>query len=211
MAANALNTVTTKRRHQSDGLQCQVQSEGNCLKFDRYHRLTVRGHVEAVIVHWPMVIRVTLDPYSNIERRVLFMQGEAILGYHSACDWLPGTPGPDRSSGHTPPEVGGPANRPPIGVRGARSSPPGYCSQAPIRHCPEPAVHPAARSAEATIYTGSIIFSINQFSTSWGPTDKKSLKHTDKISFLHAKHSLKKPPHAFGSHKDRKSATVPQY
>ncbi len=43
----------------------------------------------------------------------------------------------------------------------------------------------------------------------WDPTDKKS-SHTDKICFLHAKHSLRKPPHAFGSHKVIKSAIVQQ-
>ena len=33
--------------------------------------------------------------------------------------------------------------------------------------------------------------------------------HTAKTCFLHAKHSLRKPPHAFGSHKIIKSAIVP--
>ena len=48
---------------------------------------------------------------------------------------------------------------------------------------------------------------------SWGSTDKSSVQwiHTDKISFLYAKQSLRKPPHALGSHKDKKSATVQQY
>ncbi len=43
---------------------------------------------------------------------------------------------------------------------------------------------------------------------SWGATETQQTKSSDhriytvKICFLHAKHSPRKPPHAFGSHKD---------
>ena len=115
-----------------------------------------------------MAIRVTLDPYgtSNIERRVMFIKGGAVLGNHSACDWVPGTPGPDRS-----PESPfclrlASCRSEPGGSQGASSSPPGHCAKVQQFNCPEPAVRPAARSAEATIHTGSINFwlcqSINQ-------------------------------------------------
>ena len=51
---------------------------------------------------------------------------------------------------------------------------------------------------------------------SWGATGTQRTRssvqwiHTDKIWFLHAKHSLRKPPHASGSHKIIKSAIVQQ-
>ena len=60
--------------------------------------------------------------------------------------------------------------------------------------------------------------SINQsiYVMSWGATGTQQTRssvqwiHTDKICFLHAEHSLRKPPHAFGSHKVIKSAIVQQ-
>ncbi len=63
-----------------------------------------------------------------------------------------------------------------------------------------------------------IAVSINSsiYLMSWGATGTQQTRssvqwiHTDKICFLHAKHSLRKPPHAFGSHKVIKSAIVQQ-
>ncbi len=51
---------------------------------------------------------------------------------------------------------------------------------------------------------------------SWGATGIQQTRssvhwiHTDKICFLHAEHSLRKPPHVFGSHNVIKSAIVQQ-
>ena len=66
--------------------------------------------------------------------------------------------------------------------------------------------------------SSSLNQSINQsiYLMSWGATGTPQTRssvhwiHTDNICFLHAKHCLRKPPHAFGSHKFIKSAIVQQ-
>jgi len=70
-----------------------------------------------------------------------------------------------------------------------------------------------AETEQASIINQSInIF--NVLGGNWDPTDKNkkfsSVNSYSQICFLHAKHSLRKPPDAFGSHKDIKSAVVQQ-
>ncbi len=71
------------------------------------------------------------------------------------------------------------------------------------------------RSERVLLRQLSINQSINIFNVlggNWDPTDKKfsSVNSYRQDCFLHAKHSLRKPPHAFGSHKIIKSAIVQQ-
>ena len=64
----------------------------------------------------------------------------------------------------------------------------------------------------ANVYINQSINILNVLGATRTQQTKCSVQriHTDKICFLNAKHSLRKPPHAFGSHKSMKSAMVQQ-